>query len=207
MTFLKTIRFWRSNPPTFSPRITLVLDDITLQDVDAVVNAADWTLLGGTGVDGALHEAAGTELAAACRALGGCKTGEAKITSGFALKARHIIHTVAPVYHESDQVGQQQRNLAHCYRSCLKLADTRGMMSIAFPSLGAGGFGWRIEDVVQIAVDTIKGFRGSSLQEVRLVAFSERAFTTYERIGGLTGERIAREKPFRYHPGISATGR
>jgi len=133
-----------------------VLADITALEVDAIVNAANTTLLGGGGVDGAIHRAAGPELLAACRKLGGCPTGEARITAGYRLPARHVIHAVGPVWRGGGN-GEAQL-LASCYRCALELAGANNLASIAFPAISCGAYGFPLELAVPIAIDAVRGF-------------------------------------------------
>ncbi|MDY0174699.1 MAG: O-acetyl-ADP-ribose deacetylase [Bacteroidales bacterium] len=155
-------------------RIAVVQGDITTLPVDAVVNAANTTLLGGGGVDGAIHRAAGPALLEECRTLGGCPVGEAKITKGYNLPARHVIHTVGPVW-QGGRAGEP-RLLASCYLNSLKLAAEHGVKTLAFPSISTGVYGYPIEEASAIAVQTIAEFLKSndSIQKVVLVAFSEK---------------------------------
>ena len=152
--------------------------DITTLMVDAIVNAANSSLLGGGGVDGAIHRAAGPELVQECRLLGGCKTGDAKITKGYRLPARHVIHTVGPVWN-GGQAGEAEL-LASCYRRSLEVAAENHVRSIAFPSISTGIFGYPIEQAARIAVDTVRSARASaSLDEVTFCCFSERDLDVY----------------------------
>ena len=160
-------------------RIEIVEGDITKQRVDAIVNAANTTLLGGGGVDGAIHRAAGPELLDECRALGGCPTGQAKITKGYKLPARWVIHTVGPVWRDG-QHGEEEL-LAGCYRNSLALAEQKGVRTIAFPSISTGAYGFPMERAARISVTEIKKFleRNSSMEKVVLVCFGKSAFDVH----------------------------
>lgn len=162
-------------------RIEAVLGDITQEDVDAIVNAANTTLLGGGGVDGAIHRAAGPELLAECRRLGGCATGEARITSGYRLKARHVIHTPGPVWQGGD--SGEALKLRACYENSLALAVAHGVRSIAFPAISTGVYGYPLEAATAIAVAAVRQFtaRHPELERVRFACFSERHLAAYRR--------------------------
>lgn len=159
-------------------RLEAVWGDITTEAVDAIVNAANSSLLGGGGVDGAIHRAAGPELAEACRALGGCPTGEAKATPGFRLPARWVIHTVGPVWRGG--ASGEADLLASCYRRSLEVADEIGAGSVAFPAISTGVYGYPTEEAATVAVDTIRS-TPTAVELVKLVAFDEATLQLYER--------------------------
>ncbi len=164
---------------SFREQIEIIEDDITTQDVEAIVNAANTTLLGGGGVDGAIHRAAGGELYEACLGLGGCETGEAKITKGYALKARHVIHTVGPVWRGGEQ-GEDEL-LASCYRRSLALAEAHGLKSLAFPSISTGAYGFPLERATRIAVAEVRDHlaAGGAVEKVVFVCFGDKAYGVY----------------------------
>jgi len=161
-------------------RVEAVRGDITAEDTDAIVNAANEALAGGGGVDGAIHRAAGHEqLQAACRALGGCPTGDARATPGFALPARWIIHTVGPRWHGGAR--GEAALLASCYRRCLEVADELGARSIAFPAISTGIYGYPPDEAAQIAVTTLRT-TPTNVELARLVAFDDATLARYERL-------------------------
>jgi len=164
----------------FQMGISVHRGDITKLAVDAIVNAANETLLGGGGVDGAIHRAAGKELLEECRTLNGCKTGQAKMTRGYRLPAKYVIHTVGPVWRGGNN-GEPEL-LADCYRNSLKLAADNGLKTIAFPAISTGVYGYPKEQAAEIAVRTIREFLKEKDMEVILVAFSESDAQIYERL-------------------------
>ena len=162
-------------------RLEIILGDITRQDVDAIVNAANCSLLGGGGVDGAIHRAAGPELLAECRRLHGCETGKAKITGGYRLPARHVIHTPGPVWHGGGY-GEEEL-LRSCYRSCLELASENGCGTVDFPSISTGIYRFPLDKASRIAVGTILDYleEHPEIRRVRMVCFDERTKAWYDR--------------------------
>lgn len=163
--------------------IRMVRGDITEQRVDAIVNAANASLLGGGGVDRAIHYVAGPGLKMECQSLGGCKTGEAKTTKGYKLPARHVIHTVGPVYGQED--GNEELLLSNCYTNSLKLAEQHGLRSIAFPAISTGVFGYPKKEAAYIAVETVKYFisrHPDAFDEVCFVLFDEGNCEVYQNL-------------------------
>jgi O-acetyl-ADP-ribose deacetylase (regulator of RNase III) len=155
---------------------------IVTLEVDAIVNAANESLLGGGGVDGAIHRAAGPELLAECRKLHGCKTGDAKITAGYRLPAKHVIHTVGPVWHGGER-GEPEL-LASCYRRSLEIATKHQLRSIAFPSISTGIYGYPIAEAAKIAVDAVRGetAKHAGIDEVIFCCFSESDLEVYRQL-------------------------
>ncbi len=162
--------------------IELIQGDITKQDTDAIVNAANSSLLGGGGVDGAIHRAAGPELLAECRTLGGCDSGDAKITRGYRLKARYVIHAVGPVYRDG-QHGEDEL-LASAYRRSLELAVENQLASVAFPAISTGIYSYPLEAAARVALRTIINFiqEHDELTLVRMVLFDTRALEVHQRV-------------------------
>ncbi len=162
-------------------RIEITRGDITQQQVDAIVNAANSSLLGGGGVDGAIHRAAGAELLAECRTLGGCATGDAKMTRGYRLPARHVIHTVGPVW-QGGGAGEAEK-LASCYRRSLELAHAAGLRTVAFPSISTGVYGYPVERAARVALAAVRSFLAEHAlpERVTMVCFSDGDVATYRR--------------------------
>lgn len=160
-------------------RLKIIQGDITTLKVEAIVNAANQSLLGGGGVDGAIHRAAGPELLAECRTLHGCCTGEAKLTKGYKLPAKYVIHTVGPIYRDGKH--GEPKLLADCYRHSLQLAEEKGIRSVAFPSISTGVYGYPIEEAAGIALHEILAFldRHPDMQEVIICCFSRRDYDIY----------------------------
>jgi O-acetyl-ADP-ribose deacetylase (regulator of RNase III) len=166
--------------------VTILQADITTRNVDAIVNAANSTLLGGGGVDGAIHRAAGPELLTECKTLGGCSTGQAKATKAYGLRyPRYVIHTVGPIFGREPE--REAELLAACYQQSLALARELGCRSIAFPSISTGAYGYPIETASRIALDTIRIFldeHPDGIDLVEIVTFSPRDYDTYQRVRG-----------------------
>lgn len=162
-------------------RIEIIQGDITKQSADAIVNAANCSLLGGGGVDGAIHRAAGPELLAECRTLNGCETGKAKITKGYRLPAKYVIHTPGPIWYGGSR-GEAEL-LASCYRSCLTLASENGCKTVDFPSISTGVYHFPLDKAARIAVNTISDYlKGhDDIERVRMVCFDSRTLAQYEK--------------------------
>ena len=162
-------------------RLELVEGDITKQDTEAIVNAANPSLLGGGGVDGAIHRSAGPRLLEECRTLGGCQTGDAKITKGYRLKAKHVIHTVGPVYYRDGKRAPEL--LASAYRRSLEVASENNVRSVSFPSISTGAYGYPIEEAAPIALQTAINHLEShtDIELVRFVLFGHSAYQVYEK--------------------------
>ena len=165
-----------------SAKIEIVRGDIAKVDVDAIVNAANTTLLGGGGVDGAIHRAAGPELLAECRTLGGCPSGEAKITRGYRLPARFVIHTVGPIW-AGGKRGEAQI-LANCYKNSLQVTVENGIKTIAFPAISCGAYGYPIQEAAQIAAKTTREFlaKADRLEKVIFVLWGEEIYDAYRQL-------------------------
>jgi O-acetyl-ADP-ribose deacetylase (regulator of RNase III) len=164
-------------------KLIVIKGDITKLNVDAIVNAANHSLLGGGGVDGAIHRAAGRELYEECKTLGGCNTGDAKITKGYKLPAKYVIHTVGPIY--GREGGNEADLLANCYKNSLTLAVAHNVRTIAFPSISTGAYGYPIEMASKIAVTTVKNFldeKKGYVEKVYFVTFSDIDFKIYQNL-------------------------
>ena len=162
--------------------LKLYKGDITKLKVDAIVNAANSSLLGGGGVDGAIHRSAGPELLAECRSLNGCRTGEAKITKGFKLQAQYVIHTVGPVWYGG--LNGEPELLRNCYQNCLSLASGHSIKTIAFPNISTGVYGYPKKEAAEIAINTVKNYLSehSDIREVSFAVFDEENFFIYKEL-------------------------
>jgi O-acetyl-ADP-ribose deacetylase len=173
-----------TKPNTIEGRLEVIQGDITTQEVDAIVNAANTSLLGGGGVDGAIHRAAGPLLLEECRKIGGCPTGEARITKGYNLPAKHVIHTVGPVYRDGKH--REPELLANCYNNSLNLAKENELQTIAFPSISTGAYRYPVEDAAEIAVETIGKFLAENVNptKVIIVCYDMHTFNVYKKVAG-----------------------
>jgi O-acetyl-ADP-ribose deacetylase (regulator of RNase III) len=159
-------------------KLAVAMGDITAVDADAIVNAANNSLLGGGGVDGAIHNAAGPQLIEECRSIGGCPTGEARITKGYALSCRWVIHTVGPIWNGGG--NEEDELLARCYRSCFELAETYEIRSMAFPSISTGAYGFPAERASRIAVGEMSSFLGrNSSVKITVACFTRKVYDCY----------------------------
>ena len=163
--------------------LVVIKADITTLAVDAMVNAANESLLGGGGVDGAIHSAAGPELLAECRTLGGCRTGDAKVTGAYRLPAKWIIHTVGPMWREGE--SGEETLLASCYRRCLEEAERIRARNVAFPTISAGIYGYPIGEATRVAVETVGAAQLSTVEEVLFVAFNDDTLEGYLAAGAI----------------------
>ncbi len=165
-----------------SDRISVIQGDITKIAVDAIVNAANTSLLGGGGVDGAIHRAAGPELLEACRALGGCPTGQARVTKGYRLPTKWVIHTVGPVWYGGDH--NEPALLAMCYRNCLAVLRQHDIRTLAFPSISTGAFGYPVEKAARVAVTEVGHYltTDSAVEHIYFMCFDRLTFDTYRQL-------------------------
>jgi O-acetyl-ADP-ribose deacetylase len=181
--FLPLVNFLKISMPK---RLSIVKGDITKQEVDAIVNAANNSLLGGGGVDGAIHRAAGLDLLKECRTLGGCETGDAKITKGYRLPAKWVVHTVGPVWRGGD--GGEDALLASAYKRSLEVAESAGAKTVSFPSISTGAYRFPLERAAIIAIAMIKEYTSQHavLDEIRIVCFDDRTLQAYQKAFALS---------------------